>query len=153
MVHYMLLSIMYLWFVHLTPEPSTLELMRRLQPREDVISNQMLLSYADTVDRTAYEFGVDRKVLIISAYNESVFRPDITNVMQISSPWSQGLAGPSYCKEARRDPHASFRCGGYIYSLCQKKFKGDNVLVCWAGFHIDRKAYLEEFERRWRILI
>ena len=134
------------------PQPTTFELMRRLSPDESIVSDERIALYAGEIDLTSLEFGIDRRTLIITAFNESNFHPSVSNVMQISRPWSVDPEGPGYCRMARRNPLASIRCGGYIYSKCEERFRGENVLVCWAGFHIDREAYLKEFKKRWKIL-
>ena len=153
-----ILNVLLMILLVLNPRPElqctgTTAAIRKMQPDARVLSDEDLIRIAGYVDRASEESGVDKNLIIVMTYGESRLSSDITNLMQISNTWNKNPKAPVYCHYARKNQYASLRCGAYVLDQCQKRFKGDNVYLCWSGFHIeDREAFLERIDSRWNRL-
>lgn len=152
------LDILLMILVALNPKPQlqcteTTAAIRKMQPDIRVLPDEDLIQIAGYIDNVSKDSGVDKNLIIVMTYGETRFKSDIPNLMQISDTWYKNPEAPPYCHYARKDRYASLRCGAHVLDVCQKQFKGDNIYLCWRGFHIeDRKEFLERIDRRWNRL-
>lgn len=150
-----------LWvLIALAPKPEyyspTMNAIRNMQPNEEVISTLDVMRIAGYIDLAAEETGLDPELLVVMTYGESRFHANIINLMQISQTWYKNPKAPIYCQLARKNQRASIRCGAFVLSMCDKRFRKEEYkYLCWSGFHKneeERKAYLERIKRRWNLI-
>lgn len=135
--------------------PTTVAI-RNMQPHEGVIPNEDVFRIAGYIDEAAEEWELDPELLVVMTYGESRFDIDLINIMQISQTWYKNPDAPPYCHLARESQEASIRCGAFVLSKCDKRYKKEeNKYLCWSGFHKDddeEKAYLERIKERWNLI-
>jgi hypothetical protein len=155
----MFISLVLWVLTAIIPEPKyvctpTTAAIRRMQPSDRVISDEDVFRLGHYIDQAANESGLHPDLLVVMTYGESRFDPDIVNIMQISQTWYANPKAPVYCQLARKSQEASIRCGAFVLSECDKKFrKKENKYLCWSGFHIeDKEGYVERIEDRWNLI-
>ena len=155
----MLIGFLFWVLTAIIPEPKyectpTTAAIRKIQPSDRVISDEEIFRIAHYIDRAANETGINPDPLVVMTYGETRFDPSIVNIMQISQTWYANPKAPTYCHLARKSQEASIRCGAFVLSECNRKFrKEENKYLCWSGFHIeDKEGYLERIEDRWNLI-